>query len=56
MSDFQILKIQPDDWNTLLEIATIDQESFGKDGLTPANLSLMARAGKDPLFPPKPLF
>jgi len=46
MSDFQILKIQPDDWNTLLEIATIDQESFGKDGLTPANLSLMARAGR----------
>jgi len=37
--------VQPGDWSALYELSKIELDSFGKDGLTPLNLSLFARGG-----------
>jgi ribosomal protein S18 acetylase RimI-like enzyme len=45
-ADFTCSVVEPADWQTLEEVAALDREAFTEDGLTPANLSLMARAGR----------
>ncbi len=45
MEKVELIIISPEDWQSLSEIAKIESEAFSGDGLTPANLVLMAKAG-----------
>jgi ribosomal protein S18 acetylase RimI-like enzyme len=46
MAEFELVTIDPTAWESLLQVAELDREAFGEDGLTAGNLVLLARTGR----------
>jgi ribosomal-protein-alanine N-acetyltransferase len=46
MEDAKIILLESEDWKRLVEVSRVETEAFGHEGLSPGNLSLLARCGK----------